>query len=179
MSPFYIISNNLLNSSGRKWVCHLLTYFLLFILCSRIAPINIDIAEQCCGSRSGIRCFLCFFDPGIRIQDEPPVSYFRELRNNVLVLKCLNSRMRIRIRNPESFWPWIRDPGKKNLDPGSGINIPDPQHFCCIYWIVLSRSPNTDLRLLEPELKEICSSPQRWKKVHRSYQILNHDTGFL
>ncbi len=32
-------------------------------------------------------------------------------------------RMRIRIRDPESFRPWIRD---KN--PGSGINIPDPQH---------------------------------------------------
>ncbi len=31
---------------------------------------------------------------------------------------------------------------------------------------------------MEPELKEICSAPQRWKKIHRSYQILNHDTGF-
>jgi hypothetical protein len=28
--------------------------------------------------------------------------------------------------DPESLWPWIRD-GKKS-DPGSGINVPDPQH---------------------------------------------------
>jgi hypothetical protein len=37
--------------------------------------------------------------------------------------------------SPLSFLPvfgsWIRDPGSgmgKNQDPGSGINIPDPQH---------------------------------------------------
>jgi hypothetical protein len=24
---------------------------------------------------------------------------------------------------------WIRDPEWQNSDPGSGINIPDPQHF--------------------------------------------------
>ncbi len=28
------------------------------------------------------------------------------------------------------FDPWIWDPGWKNLDPGYGINIPDPQHCC-------------------------------------------------
>jgi hypothetical protein len=39
----------------------------------------------------------------------------------------------IRIRDQESFWPGIRD-GKK-LDPGSGINIPDPQHYI-IYRVI-------------------------------------------
>jgi hypothetical protein len=36
--------------------------------------------------------------------------------------------MQIRIRDPGSCQPWIRDPGWKNSDPESGINIPDPQH---------------------------------------------------
>ncbi len=36
--------------------------------------------------------------------------------------------MWIRIRDPKSFWPWIQDPGWKNSDPESGINIPDQQH---------------------------------------------------
>jgi hypothetical protein len=51
-------------------------------------------------------------DPGwikirIRIRDEEPVSYFRELRDNFL-------------------GSGIRE--GKNSDPGFGINIPDPQH---------------------------------------------------
>jgi hypothetical protein len=35
--------------------------------------------------------------------------------------------MRIQIRNSGSCQLWIQD-GKKS-DPGSGINIPDPQHW--------------------------------------------------
>ncbi len=31
--------------------------------------------------------------------------------------------------DPESFRPWIRNPGRKNSDPGSDINITDPQHW--------------------------------------------------
>jgi hypothetical protein len=54
---------------------------------------------------------------GIRIRDEQPRSYFREL-NHFLGLNYLNSLMRIRY-------------GKKS-DPESGINIPDPQH-CFLY----------------------------------------------
>ncbi len=46
---------------------------------------------------------------GIRIRDEKPGSYLRELRNNFYGLKLLNSLMRIR-------------------DLRSGINLPDPQH---------------------------------------------------
>jgi hypothetical protein len=37
------------------------------------------------------------------------------------------SRSLTRIRGPESFWPWIGD--GKNSDPGSGLNILDPQHW--------------------------------------------------
>ncbi len=60
----------------------------------------------------------------IRIRDEPPGSYFRELKKQFFGLKYL------------IFLMWIRDPGwKKNRiqDSGwrkvrSGINIRDPQH---------------------------------------------------
>jgi hypothetical protein len=44
----------------------------------------------------------------IRIRDEQPGPYFRELRNQIFGLKYVNSLMRIR--------------DGKNLDPGSGIN---------------------------------------------------------
>ncbi len=43
---------------------------------------------------------------GLRIRDEKPGSYFRELRNHFRGLKYLNFLMQ------------IRDPGWKNLDPG-------------------------------------------------------------
>ncbi len=56
---------------------------------------------------------------GIRIRDEQPRSYFREL-NHFLGLKYLNSLMRIR-------------DGKK-LYPGSKINIPDPQQCFFYLW---------------------------------------------
>jgi hypothetical protein len=92
---------------------------------------------QCCGSGSGIRCL---FDPGIRegmgrksasgsgIRDEQPGSYFLELKNHFLVffgLKYLNFLMRIRDPGWRQFGSGIRY-GKK---VGSGINIPDPQHW--------------------------------------------------
>jgi hypothetical protein len=53
---------------------------------------------------------------GIRIRDEQPRSYFRELRNNfwVKILKFLNADPS-GIRYPESFPPGIRE-GKKS-DP--------------------------------------------------------------
>jgi hypothetical protein len=43
---------------------------------------------------------------GIRIRDEQPRSYFRELKKNFFLLKYLNSLMR------------IRDPGWEKSDPG-------------------------------------------------------------
>jgi hypothetical protein len=64
---------------------------------------------------------------GMKIPDH---TYFRELRNNYLDKKCLNSLLRIRTRDPESFDPGsgIRDQVWKNSDLGSGINIPYLQH---------------------------------------------------
>ncbi len=55
----------------------------------------------------------------IRIQDEQPGSYLRELRNQFFGFKYLNYLMQIRDRKNS-------DPGLKTF--GSGINIPDPQH---------------------------------------------------
>ncbi len=55
---------------------------------------------------------------GIRIRDEHHGSYFRELRNNVLVKLKLLKFLEV---DPGSgiFWPWIQDPGWKKC--GSGI----------------------------------------------------------
>jgi hypothetical protein len=38
-------------------------------------------------------------------------------------------RIRIRIRDPGSCQPWIRDPGSRMKRIGSRINIPDSQHW--------------------------------------------------
>ncbi len=60
---------------------------------------------------------------GIRSRDEQPGSYFQELRNKFFGVKILK------------FF---------DADPGSGINIPDPQHrlnVSQIYHIVCSRFP--------------------------------------
>jgi hypothetical protein len=65
-------------------------------------------------------------ESGIRIRDEQPRSYFLELRNHFFGLKYLNSLMRIRDPGWKKFGSRIQD-GKKS-DPGSGINIPDPQN---------------------------------------------------
>jgi len=68
---------------------------------------------------------------GSGIRDEQPRSYFLELRNHFFGLKYLNSLMRIRDPGWEQFGSGIRD-GKKS-DPGSGINIPDPQHWLQVH----------------------------------------------
>ncbi len=68
---------------------------------------------------------------GSGIRDEQPGSYFLELRNHFLVflgLKYLNSLMRIQDPGWRQFGSGIRY--EKKSDPGSGINIPDPQHCC-------------------------------------------------
>jgi hypothetical protein len=62
---------------------------------------------------------------GSGIRDEQPGSYFLERRNHfwVKILKFFDA-------DPGSGWrqfgSGIRD--AKKSDPGSGINIPDPQH---------------------------------------------------
>jgi hypothetical protein len=64
----------------------------------------------------------------IQIRDEQLESYFRELINNFFGLKYLNSLSRIHGKNFKFF---VSDSWKKFRDGkfGSGINIPDPQHY--------------------------------------------------
>ncbi len=64
----------------------------------------------------------------LRIRDEQSGSYFLELRNHFLGLKYLNSLIRIRDPDGDSSNLGSGIPDGKKLDPGSGINIPDPQH---------------------------------------------------
>jgi hypothetical protein len=59
----------------------------------------------------------------IRIRDEHPGSYFRELGNNFLSKKYLNSLMRIRMRNPLSGIFLTLDPGSRMEKFGSGMFI--------------------------------------------------------
>jgi hypothetical protein len=68
-------------------------------------------------------------ESGSGIRDEELGSYFLELRNHFFVflgLKYLNCLMLIRDLGSGMETVRIRD-GKKS-DPGSRINIPDPQH---------------------------------------------------
>jgi hypothetical protein len=81
--------------------------------------------RQCCGSGSGIGCL---FDPWIRdgrnsasgsgIRDKQPGSYFLELRNHIFAFLGVK------------ILKFFEDPGWKKV--GSGINIPDPQHWAWI-----------------------------------------------
>ncbi len=97
---------------------------------------------------------------GIRIQDEQPGSYFRELRKQFFGLKYLNSSMRIRKPEayPGSFWSWFQD--GKNLDPGSGVNIPDPHPCLRGTWKHEIFFQFFQFYLPWPE-----SDPQQWKKI--------------
>ncbi len=72
---------------------------------------------------------------GIRIRDEQHGWYFLELKNHFFALKFLNSLMQIRDPGWKKFGLGIRD-GKKS-DPGSGINIPDPQYWSSLTFLVL------------------------------------------
>ncbi len=66
--------------------------------------------------------------------------------------------LRIRIRDPVPFWPL--DPGSgmgKNQDPGSGINIPDPQHCSKQTKQILgSNRPETKFFWFKPTRNKIC-----------------------
>jgi hypothetical protein len=54
--------------------------FNLAILVAGLCRPTTSVADPDPGSGA----FLCFFDPVIRIQDENPRAYFRELGNNFL-----------------------------------------------------------------------------------------------
>jgi hypothetical protein len=63
------------------------------------------------------------------------------------------------------FGSGIRDPGSgmgKNQDPGSGINIPDPQHWCegCVVVVVRLPPPWFELQIFRlPEKGGYCTRP--------------------
>jgi hypothetical protein len=106
-------------------------------------------------SGSGIRCFFepLIRDPGWTKKSRSgsrmniPDHISESLETIFWVKNTLNFLMRFRNRDPESFWPWIRDLRWKNSDagsginvpgsgrniPGSGISIPDPQHWKYIW----------------------------------------------
>ncbi len=61
---------------------------------------------------------------GSGIRDEQPGSYFLELRNHFLWVKIF----KFFDADPGSGMETVRIRDGKKSDPGSGINIPDPQH---------------------------------------------------
>ncbi len=61
----------------------------------------------------------------LRIWDEQPGSYFRELKKHFFGFKYFNSLMRIRDGKIR-----IRDLGRKKF--GTWINIPDLQHWLVV-----------------------------------------------
>jgi hypothetical protein len=81
----------------------------------------IIVKTTLCEDRYG--AFLAFLTPESGIRDEDPESYVRE-RRKIFGIKKLT----FFDADPGYFCPWFRDPELKNLDPGSGIDIPDPQH---------------------------------------------------
>ncbi len=93
--------------------------------------------------------------------------------------------LRIRIRDPVSFWPL--DPGSgMGKKSGSGFGIRDEQpgsyflelrnHFCSFFWVKILKSFDADLgsgmgkiRIRDPGWKKVGSGinipdPQHWKK---------------
>jgi hypothetical protein len=70
------------------------------------------------------------FESSIRIRDEQPGSHFRELISHFWRLKYLSSLMGIRDgKNSDPGSGKIRIRDREKSDQGSGINIPDPQHW--------------------------------------------------
>ncbi len=100
---------------------------------------------QCSGS--GIRCL---FDPRIR-------DYISESLETIFwvkIFKCFDL-----VSGMEKIR--IRDPGWKKLDPGSGINIPDPQHWVLPYnrftfGLYRYDTRSDSFRLFCIQLKEVC-----------------------
>ncbi len=81
-----------------------------------------------------------------------PGSYFRQLRNNFWGLKYLNSWF-----GSGSRIFLTLDQGWKNLDPGSGISIPDPQHGF-LFFLELVKSDKTRLMWIRVRLEKCKTS---------------------
>jgi hypothetical protein len=67
-------------------------------------------------------------DPGSRIRDEQLGSYFLELRNHFFFAFLGVKILKFFDEDPGSGMETVRIQDRKKSDPGSGINIPDPQH---------------------------------------------------
>ncbi len=92
-----------------------------------------DPLKTSIGIRTTSQC--CILDPDPRWKKNVsgsemniPDHSSESLGKHFFVYKYFHSLMRIRIRDPESFRFRIRDEKIRIRDPGSGINIPDPQH---------------------------------------------------
>ncbi len=71
-------------------------------------------------------------DPGwVKNQDSDPEWTTRIISPSLETIFCVKI-LKFFVACPDSgsgiFWLGSQDPGWKKLDPGSGINIPDPQH---------------------------------------------------
>jgi hypothetical protein len=77
----------------------------------------------------------------IRIRNNP--DHTSESLETIFGLKYVNSLMRIRDPGWKKFGSWIWDWDEKNSDPGSGINILDPQH-----WFQLTKKRNKYCNLI-------------------------------
>ncbi len=121
-----------------------MTFVKLYLL-------HASVADQDPGS-------VAFLTPGSGIKDKHPVSYSWEIGTVQVswVKNFINSFLRIRIMNLVSSGSgmeklksdpgsWILDPWYLILDPGSEINIPDPQH-CCTH--ILMRLSSYSLRYI-------------------------------
>ncbi len=115
-----IVRKHIMIKSRDNRLHQFLAYIVAFVQSS-------STKYQCCGSGSGIRCPFDPLDPGSgmgkKSRSESGIiilDHISESLETFSWVKFLNSLLRIRIRDPESFWPWFRDPGLKIriLDPG-------------------------------------------------------------
>jgi hypothetical protein len=83
-----------------------------------------DVEWDPTGRSVAVSRIRCLFDSWIRIRDEQPGSYFQELETPCFWAKIL----KFFDAGPGSGMEIIRIQDRKNLDPGSWINIPDPQY---------------------------------------------------
>jgi hypothetical protein len=117
--------------------------YLFPLVCQPCGHYSNSLADPDPGSGAFLTPGSGLRDPGwVKSQDQPR-SYFPELRNHFWGLKYLNSGCGSGIRDPgwKEFGSGIQD-GKK-FDPGSGINIPDPQYYIQTYLFLLPLFDNS------------------------------------
>ncbi len=106
------------------------------------------------------------------IRDEHSGSYFRELINNYfgLIILILKSFMWIWIRDPKSFWPWIRDGNIRIRDkhPGSATMVMNNRVFLSFFRFYRTLSCRGEWRLGTLCINRIhWSASQKKKRTYR------------